>query len=1020
MTLINSLMWCATALAVGTATLASGTESRYPGASHVPESRSQGPSTTQVDQSAPLDEAQGGRTARGTPVARRNEHCFPAETRNLFSEVDKAPSGPNGALQPVDYRDADGVVSEEGRKAIRGQNTWILWAEGNEAFWGWLQEQGYGFVDFLVLLDSRDRTGRFKRAGMMNQPGMKAQMSPDHELHKLLGLYLDQADGQAITLRQPDSDVDASTKRLAQRPQPPPSHPTELFEAGDPSFYRRVLDLLPQDGVDPAIYGYPSGVVGLRLMPNPDFFGKTSDAARARRYWEERVVKRADAYYTNRDIAADPSLIRPFRVAMSCGFCHVGPHPLNPPADVDNPAWANMSSIIGNQYWNPAELFANLATPDNLIYHFLASQQRGTVDTSLVSTDHINNATTITAVWDVNARVARAKANPPEHQSSVNLLFPGLEDGGRVTPRHTTRVLLDGSDSIGVLGALSRVYLNIGTFPEEWARCHNPIIGFRRQRPFSAATLLANSAFWRAGEKYRIPYLASFFTYVSPKTKTSVTAPMKLSALPDERAKLGPERGLAAAGRDVFVKNCAICHSSIQPEGFELAFADEWAKKPVPKLGDPPHFTLPLRFEEWEAFRQSDAFKEYGRRIADKAKVASGGEDPFIKDNFLSTDIRVPVTLVGTNSGRAAGTNAMRGQVWADFSSEDYKSLPQVRGVRFYNPYSGAGRDRWGNNDSYDLPPGGPGYYRPASLISVWATAPYLHNNALGLFNGNPSVAGRLEAFNDGIDKLLWQAKRVPSRRDPAGDLRFTEAAIRESDPGFIYRVTAPSSIKFGARFIRPLVDGLIGRTATNVITLYLWIGLAFVAVVLAFVGRVGWAGFVLLLVAVGSAALLVVTRLDRVWPLLWLAPAGAGVLAVAFWLGAERRWLTRTFFAAMAVIAVVTGIGLHMAVDGRFGDLHAPPIPKGTPINLLVNVNPEAPTGDLIRALSALARGVLLSHRFKADSEEARHAFETEAGPALLRISKCPDMVLDRGHWFAEGLTDVEKQQLKAFLKTL
>jgi hypothetical protein len=49
-----------------------------------------------------------------------------------------------------------------------------------------------------------------------------------------------------------------------------------------------------------------------------------------------------------------------------------------------------------------------------------------------------------------------------------------------------------------------------------------------------------------------------------------------------------------------------------------------------------------------------------------------------------------------------------------------------------------------------------------------------------------------------------------------------------------------------------------------------------------------------------------------------------------------------------------------------------------------------------------------------------ALRAFEAEAGLALLKASKCPDFVLDRGHWFAEGLSEDEKRQLKAFLKTL
>ena len=1023
-------VWCLAVLSAGTAAIAAGQENRFPGASHVPNAQPGWQRLeTGADTGAPLDEAQGGRTARGTPIAKRNEHCFPAETRNLFYEIDMVASGPGGRLEPFDFTDS-GAVGEDGRAAIRGKNTWILWGEGNEAFWGWLQERGYGLVDFLVLLDSRKRDTRFTTGGgMINQPGMKAQTSTEHEFYKLLGLYLDQADGDRIAMRQPPTDVDASTRQLARRPEPPVPHPTSLFEVGDETLYRKVLTLLPQDGLDTTIYGYPSGVVGLRLMPNPDFFGSTPEAKEARRYWNERVVQTRDAYYdVNRpDIHADPSLVRPFRLTMSCGFCHIGPHPLNPPADPNKPEWANLSSVIGNQYWTPPKLFGNLTKPDNFLYQFLASQQPGTVDTSLVSTDHINNATTINAMFDVPARLERAKRNLPERQSAANLTFRGLEDGDqKVTPRHTPRVLVDGADSIGLFGSLARVYLNIGTFPEEWALCHNPIIGFKPQRPFSAATLRRNSVFWRAGENYRIPYLVNFLTYTSKKAGTSIAAPMKLAALPAGRAILEPERAPAAQGRDVFLKNCAICHSSKQPgesgkqpRGFELTFSEDWASKPPPRGNEGPRFTLPTRFEEWEAFRESAVFAEYRRRILEEAGQPAGEQDAFIKDNFLSTDIRVPVTLVGTNSGRSVGTNGMRGQVWDNFSSEAYKNLPAVGGVRFYNPYSSVGIDLWGNNDTYYPPAGGPGYYRPASLIGLWATAPYLHNNTLGLFNNDPSMAGRLEAFDDGIDKLLWRTNRVPSSRDRPGDLRAVNPALTRSDPGFIYRIPEPSSIVFGAKFIRPLLEGLLGTFATKVLTLYLWTVLALLWLVLALFPPPRIAGFVLLLFGVVAAAALVITRLDRVWLFLWLGPALAVAAAVWLWLGSEKRWAARAVFAVLTIANIALGGGLTLFVSGRLGDLTLPPFPRGTPVDLIMNINPEAPRVDMIRAVAALARGLLLS-RAVGDTPEALRVFETEAGPALLAISKCPDFVLDRGHWFAEGLSDTEKRQLKAFLKTL
>jgi len=36
-------------------------------------------------------------------------------------------------------------------------------------------------------------------------------------------------------------------------------------------------------------------------------------------------------------------------IRVSCGFCHIGPHPLNPPANPEEPEWKNLSGVIGGQ-----------------------------------------------------------------------------------------------------------------------------------------------------------------------------------------------------------------------------------------------------------------------------------------------------------------------------------------------------------------------------------------------------------------------------------------------------------------------------------------------------------------------------------------------------------------------------------------------------------------------------------------------------------------------------------------------
>ncbi len=129
-----------------------------------------------------LDEAKGGRTLRGTPLIYRTEKCFPAEPRDLFWQMDMVVSASTGKLEPLNFdEDGDGEVGDKpnpefngrdplgdpaDRDGIRGRNTWLLWGGGNEAFWGWLQEQGYGLNDFLILMDSRQRANRFKTAGL--------------------------------------------------------------------------------------------------------------------------------------------------------------------------------------------------------------------------------------------------------------------------------------------------------------------------------------------------------------------------------------------------------------------------------------------------------------------------------------------------------------------------------------------------------------------------------------------------------------------------------------------------------------------------------------------------------------------------------------------------------------------------------------------------------------------------------------------------------------------------------------
>ena len=54
-----------------------------------------------------------------------------------------------------------------------------------------------------------------------------------------------------------------------------------------------------------------------------------------------------------------------------------------------------------------------------------------------------------------------------------------------------------------------------------------------------------------------------------------------------------------------------------------------------------------------------------------------------------------------------------------------------------------------------------------------------------------------------------------------------------------------------------------------------------------------------------------------------------------------------------------------------------------------------------------------------KADSPEARQRAEFDIANELLAITNSPDLVMDRGHYFAKDLTDQERDDLIELLKT-
>ena len=106
------------------------------------------------------------------------------------------------------------------------------------------------------------------------------------------------------------------------------------------------------------------------------------------------------------------------------------------------------------------------------------------------------------------------------------------------------------------LGALNRVYLNIGTFSEEWLLHFNALVGGKPVTPIAIATARRNSAYFAATENQTLD-VARFFL--------RTTDPHRLKDAPGGAAYLTETPQQIAQGKNVFAETCARCHSSKAP-----------------------------------------------------------------------------------------------------------------------------------------------------------------------------------------------------------------------------------------------------------------------------------------------------------------------------------------------------------------------------------------------------------------------------------------------------------------------
>ncbi|HEY0382884.1 MAG TPA: hypothetical protein VGC72_11870, partial [Candidatus Elarobacter sp.] len=496
---------------------------------------------------------------------------------------------------PEDYfHDMDGGIALTPAE-VKGRNTWIVWSGGNDRLWDILSTTSYGALDFLktvsshpVLPNSRDN--RWNYLGLVNEPCFEKPAGPDPNRY---GLWLD--------------------KRVVSADCPP-----DPFE--DATKYPGVKSGARGSSIDAAsFYGYATGVVGLRLFPNPAF------DQNAAKQWDPTRYYTDASYYNRKD------LVRPYRLGMSCGFCHVGPNPVNPPADPEHPKWANLSGNVGAQYFWVDRIFMFKPDERNFIWQLFHTSRPGTIDTSMVSTDSINNPRTMNALYLTGPRVLHAKRWGQEKLVGGELDNRQLND---YVPKdsplatlfeapdtvYTPRVLKDGADSVGVMGALNRVFINIGVDSEEWLTHFNPLVGGKPITPIPIKSARANSAYFAATENQ---------TFDMAQYLIRAGASHKLAVAPGGKAFMTTDDAVLTRGKTVFAETCARCHSSKVPAKVEGL--------------DPNGCAGPNYLTCWDKYWQSTKTPEFKAQMRDIVLAKD-----FLDNNYLSTDLRVPITLLHT------------------------------------------------------------------------------------------------------------------------------------------------------------------------------------------------------------------------------------------------------------------------------------------------------------------------------------------------------------------------------------
>ena len=275
---------------------------------------------------------------------------------------------------------------------VKGRNMWIVWTGGDDRLWDKLTNLTFGTFDLLKILSSYpglkySRDNRWNYLGSRQRAVLYQGHRPEPAALWVMARSCVTRIARPTRSRMPRNTLASPSARAARTSRPDP-----------------IMDT-------------PTGIVGLRLFPNPAF-----DEAAAKEWDPER-------FYDDPNYYLSKELVRPYRVGMSCGFCHVGPNPEKPPAEPRGAAMGEFeldsrrAIFLGRPHLSVERRSSRIS-----LSRFLHTARPGSLDTSLVSSDNINNPRTMNAVYNLAAAARGGQALGPETLGPDNLANKQFND----------------------------------------------------------------------------------------------------------------------------------------------------------------------------------------------------------------------------------------------------------------------------------------------------------------------------------------------------------------------------------------------------------------------------------------------------------------------------------------------------------------------------------------------------------------------------------------------------------------